>query len=137
MVVPGVEIVSDVSQAAAVLQVGGLALVATAMLCTMGAALLTDDEGRGSRLFGYSAAIGGAGLMAVLSSTWVGGDGLAAAPMAPWMYALIAFVVVFAYATTLIRRNTRRPAPQRHVTRPAVPLRPPDRAPLRRRSAAR
>lgn len=135
MVVPGVEIASNVNQAAAVLQVGGLVLVATAMVCAIGGALLADDEGRGSRLFGYSAAIGGAGLMAVLSSTWLTGDG--SLFMTPWMYALIAFVVAFTYATNLIRRNTRQPTPQRHVARPSVPLRPPDRAPLRRRTAAR
>jgi hypothetical protein len=135
-VVPGVEVASNVSQAAAVLQIGGMILMGAAALCAVAGALLADEEQRGGRIFGYGAAMGSAGMMAIVASTWIAGEDLATVAAAPWMYPLVAFVGFFVYATHLIRTNTRRPMPQRHVVH-HPPRQLANRAPLRRRRAVR
>jgi hypothetical protein len=104
------------SQAGGVLELGGLILLLTSMGCIlMGVAQGGDERSGGGRLLGYGVAMAAAAGIALYTSTSMGGDPLATATGASWMYPLLAIIGCLLYASRLINSSKHRYHAQKHI----------------------
>lgn len=104
------------SQAGGVLEIGGLILLLTSMVCIlMGVAQGGDERSGGGRLLSYGVAMAAAAGIALYTSVSMGGDPVATAAGATWMYPVLAIVGCLLYASRLINQSKHRHHAQKHI----------------------